>query len=301
MQIAIKIDVDTRIGTVQGIPRLLEIFKRHNVRASFFGVLGPDNSGKAIRRVFTRSGFVGKMVRTNPLKIYGLRTLLYGTILPAPMTGLAHPELLRRIPTEGHELGLHAYDHVLWQDYVSTWDRARIQQEYRKAFDAFAEVTGVPPKTVAAPGWQATPESLRVQDSLGLTYASDSRGTTPFFPSVEGQRLKTLQIPGTLPTVDEVLGLGNITEANVVEHLEAQLQPDRLNVYTGHAEIEGMYLSEPFARLVERLARRGAQFVTLAEVAEAELARRDQVVVCSVVPGEVPGRAGFVACQGANA
>jgi undecaprenyl phosphate-alpha-L-ara4FN deformylase len=301
VDIAIKIDVDTHIGTVKGIPRLLEIFARHKVRASFFGVLGPDNSGKAIRRIFTRRGFVGKMARTNPLKIYGLRTLLYGTVLPAPMTGLAHPQLLRRIPAEGHELGLHAYDHVDWQDYVSTWDRSRIQAEYRKAFDAFAEVTGVPPKTVAAPGWQATPESLRVQDTLGLTYASDSRGRSPFFPVVEGQRLTTLQIPGTLPTVDEVLGLGNITEANVVEHLEGQLQPDRLNVYTGHAEIEGMYLSEPFARLVERLAQRGARFVTLAEVAEVELARRDQIAACSLVAGEVPGRAGLVACQGVPA
>src|SRR5947208_2137867 len=112
MRIAVKIDIDTRIGTVQGIPRLLEIFGESKVRASFYAVFGPDNSGKAIRRVFTRKGFVGKMARTNPLKIYGLKTLLYGTLLPAPLTGLGHPELIRTILSAGHELGLHAYDHV---------------------------------------------------------------------------------------------------------------------------------------------------------------------------------------------
>ena len=296
--VAIKIDVDTYIGTRQGIPRLLEIFRRHGVKASFFAVLGPDNSGKAIRRVFTRRGFVGKMARTNPLKIYGLKTLLYGTLLPAPMTGLAHPEILARIVAEGHELGLHAYDHVLWQDYVSAWDEPRVAEELGRAVEAFRKVVGAAPKAVAAPGWQATATTLAVQDRMSLAYAADSRGTTPFFPSVGDHRFDTLQIPGTLPTVDELVGLDGVTDGNVSEHLEKLVRPDRLNVYTGHAEIEGMYLSGAFDDLMGKLVARGCSFVTLSTVATQ--ARQDPATpVCRLDAGQVPGRAGPVACQGA--
>ena len=296
--VAIKIDVDTFVGTRDGIPRLLEVFARHRVRASFFAVLGPDNSGKAIRRVFTRRGFVGKMARTNPVKIYGIKTLLYGTLLPAPMTGLAHPEMLKRIVDAGHELGFHAYDHVDWQDYVGSWDSRRVEEELHRGVEAFSKATGAPPKAVAAPGWQATGLSLAVQDRLGLDYASDSRGTAPFYPSVGGNTFRTLQIPGTLPTVDELLGHDGVNDANVAEHLEKLIQPERVNVYTGHAEIEGMYLSGPFSDLVGRLVTRGCSFVTLAELAAG--AKKDaSTPVCRFEDGLIPGRAGPVAVQGA--
>ena len=296
--VAIKIDVDTYVGTRDGIPRLLEIFKTHGVRASFFAVLGPDNSGKAIRRVWTRRGFVGKMARTNPIKIYGLKTLLYGTLLPAPMTGLAFPDTLKRIVDAGHELGLHAYDHVEWQDFVSGWDERRTEEELGRAVEAFSKATGGAPKAVAAPGWQATGHSLRVQDRLGLDYASDSRGTAPFYPSVEGTAFKTLQIPGTLPTVDELLGNDGVNDANVASHLEKMVLEGRVNVYTGHAEIEGMYLAQPFSDLVGKLVARGCSFVTLRELAAS--AKQDPATpVCRFADGLVPGRAGPVACQGA--
>lgn len=295
--VAIKIDVDTYLGTRQGIPRLLEIFRRHGVKATFFAVLGPDNSGKAIRRVFTRPGFVGKMARTNPLKIYGLKTLLYGTLLPAPLTGLAHPEVLARIVDAGHELGLHAYDHVLWQDFVASWDEPRVAEELGRAVEAFRKVTGAAPRAMAAPGWQATPSSLAVQDRMGLEYAADSRGTGPFYPAVADRTFGTLQIPGTLPTVDELVGNDGVDDANVAAHLERLLVPERVNVYTGHAEIEGMYLANAFGDLVGRLLARGCTFVTLSELA-AQAKRSAATPVCQLVNGFVPGRAGQVACQG---
>jgi hypothetical protein len=57
IQLAIKVDVDTCIGLKEGVPNLLALFRRCSVPASFFIAFGPDNSGKAIRRVFTR-GFL---------------------------------------------------------------------------------------------------------------------------------------------------------------------------------------------------------------------------------------------------
>jgi len=84
--VALRVDVDTRRGLAEGVPRLLEFFRRAGIRASFFVTMGPDRSGLAIRRALQPS-FLFKMWRTNPLKLYGLRTLLSGTLLPALPVG----------------------------------------------------------------------------------------------------------------------------------------------------------------------------------------------------------------------
>ena len=56
-RLAVKVDVDTLRGYVEGVPRMLDIFAKHGVKASIYFSFGPDNSGKAIRRIF-RKGFI---------------------------------------------------------------------------------------------------------------------------------------------------------------------------------------------------------------------------------------------------
>ena len=85
-RIALKVDVDTLRGTREGVPRLLELLARAGASATFLFSLGPDHTGWALRRVF-RPGFLSKVSRTSVLSHYGLRTLMYGVLLPAPDIG----------------------------------------------------------------------------------------------------------------------------------------------------------------------------------------------------------------------
>jgi undecaprenyl phosphate-alpha-L-ara4FN deformylase len=71
-KLALKIDVDTWRGTLQGVPRLVEILRRHRAGASFLFSLGPDHTGRAIKRVF-RPGFMKKVQRTSVVSHYGSR------------------------------------------------------------------------------------------------------------------------------------------------------------------------------------------------------------------------------------
>ncbi len=101
--VALKVDVDTYAGTRDGVPALLEDLARFGVLATFYFSMGPDNSGKAVRRIFTRKGFLGKMLRTKAPSAYGIRTMLYGTLLPAPMIAASFPGVLRETEQRGHE------------------------------------------------------------------------------------------------------------------------------------------------------------------------------------------------------
>jgi undecaprenyl phosphate-alpha-L-ara4FN deformylase len=293
--IAIKVDVDTHAGTRDGVPRLLEIFESFGIRATFYFSMGPDNSGKAIRRIFTRKGFLKRMLRNGAPSTYGLRTLLYGTLLQPPMIASSFPEILRKTAKMGHETGIHCWDHVRWHDLLPKMTRETVAGELERAAALFREIFGLPALTTAAPGWTVSADSLSLQDGMALRYCSDSRGRSPFYPVVDGRPYKTLQLPTTLPTMDELLGTGGISADNINSHYISLIQPG-LNVHTIHAELEGMRLNQVFIDLIRRLRAMDARFVTLAESAgEAE---QTAPPCCLLAMGEIPGRTGLVAVQG---
>jgi len=292
--IALKVDVDTWTGTRDGVPRLLEILQRLGIRVTFYFSMGPDNSGKAVRRIFTRKGFLRKMLRTRAPSMYGMRTMLSGTILPAPMIGTSFPHILRSCETMGHEAGIHCWDHVDWHDHLPRMGMEKVAAELNRAGKTFADIFGHPASTTAAPGWTISAASLAVQDGLSLSFCSDTRGEAPFYPMFDGRRFTTLQIPTTWPTMDETLGENGITPGNVNDHYLALLRPG-LNVHTIHAEMEGMAMAKEFIDLLERLQERNARFITLGDAA-AEFSAN--APLHRIYMGEIPGRAGKVAIQG---
>jgi peptidoglycan/xylan/chitin deacetylase (PgdA/CDA1 family) len=290
--IAFKVDVDTFIGTRDGIPNLLRILQEFGIRATFYFSLGPDNSGKAIRRVF-RKGFLKKMLRTRAPSMYGLKTMLYGTLLPPPNIGKQLSGVILSTRQAGHEVGIHCWDHVKWHDYLPRFPKQTILKELSQAGTIFEKIFGCRTLTTAAPGWTVTADSLEFQDSMGLAYCSDSRGFCPFYPTINGQRFTTLQIPSTWPTMDELLGENGITPENINDRYLQLLRPG-LNVHTIHAELEGNALSDTFVGLLKRLAERNVRFATLSEVADKFGASAPH---CELRMGYIEGRAMPVAIQ----
>src|SRR5262249_38101984 len=148
----LRIDVDTYRGTRDGVPAMLDDLAASGARATFFCTLGPDESGRAISRVFT-PGFVGKMWRTNAVRMDGWRAALYGTPLPGREIGRRTAGVLRRCAAEGHEVGLHAWSHAAWQNRVPRLERAAVDTMIERGIEAFEAMFGARPAAFAAPGW----------------------------------------------------------------------------------------------------------------------------------------------------
>jgi undecaprenyl phosphate-alpha-L-ara4FN deformylase len=297
MEVALKIDVDTHQGLAEGVPRLRRILERDDATASFYIAMGPDNSGRAILRVFRNRGFLKKMFRTKAVSMYGLRTILSGTILPARPIALAFPNLLRELRAAGFEVAVHGYDHVLWQDHIDSLGERAIRAELYDAFEAYRSIMGESPRAFAAPGWRTNGVALCALDEMRVDYRSDTRGRAPFRCMVDGRALTTPEIPSTLPTLDEVMGRPDLRDnAALLRFYLDQFKPDQLNVHTIHAETEGMGQLENFAALLAALKQRGARFVRMDAVASG--LNRAELPLCPVVRTEVPGRAGWVAAQG---
>ncbi|HKQ31254.1 MAG TPA: polysaccharide deacetylase family protein [Burkholderiales bacterium] len=296
IELAIKVDVDTDRGTRVGVPALVDLFETFGVRTTFLFSLGPDNTGRAIRRIL-RPGFFGKVTRTNVVGTYGVRTLLNGALWPGPHIGRRNAAIMRDVRDRGHEIGIHCYDHVRWQDGLARMTRAQVFAEFGKARAEFERIFAVAAHTAGAAGWQANALSFEAYDEADLVYGSDVRGTFPFFPRLGDTVYRTLQIPTTLPTMDELLGRPGYPPERIVESYLARLRSDRANVLTVHAEIEGMRYIDTFRELLERLRAQAVRFVTMQELAHRALRRRHAVAVCEVVAGEIDGRTGTLAVQ----
>jgi len=294
VKLALKIDVDTLRGTREGVPVLAEICRRHSAAATFLFSLGPDHTGRALKRVFRR-GFLSKVQRTSVLSHYGLITCLYGTLLPGPDIGKRCSSLLRDIETQGFETGVHCFDHVLWQDNVANRDSEWTVEQMLKASERYADIFGNPPRVHGAAGWQMNDAAFLIEDHLGFDYASDTRGGAPFFPKIGGTVIRCLQMPTTLPTLDELIGRPDLGNQHPVDHLLALTAPrdGRDHVYTLHAELEGQKLSSWFERLLQGWQQQGYELTSLGTLA-ASIDRR-AVPVRTVEYGLIPGRSGLLA------
>lgn len=296
MDVALKIDVDTHQGLGEGVPRLLRALADRAISGTFFIAMGPDNSGRAIMRMFRNPGFLAKMRRTRAVSMYGLRTVLSGTLLPARPIALAYPQIIRDLARSGFEVGVHGYDHVHWQDRIGEMDEGAVRAEIDEAAEVYRAILDAAPRSFAAPGWRTSDTALRVLEAEQLGYRSDTRGRDPYRCRVAGEILATAEIPTTLPTLDEVMGTVAVAEAgSIVEFYVRQMREDVLNVHTIHAETEGMGQLEIFTALLDALKVRGARFVQLGEVA-ARLTVAE-LPAYEVVRTTLPGRAGWVSAQ----
>lgn len=297
MRILFKLDVDTYEGLRDGGPNLLGLFGEFGVKASAFFTFGPDNSGQAIRRIFTKKGFLKKMLRTRATSVYSKRTMMYGTLLKAPLVAESFPEILRDYDKAGHEVGIHGFDHINWHDKLDRMGRAKIAKIFGQACDAYREILGRPAKTCAAPGWKVNADSLYVQDEAGIVCASDTRGVSPFRPVIGGNKFRAFQVPTTLPTLDEILGEKCATQQEANELYLGMMKEDALNVMTIHTEFEGKPFIDGFRDLLSRLKERGAEFVRMIDICRELEAKRESVGECGIENRELEGRAGAVGCQ----
>jgi undecaprenyl phosphate-alpha-L-ara4FN deformylase len=299
IRLALKVDVDTDRGTREGVPNLVEDCQSFDAPACFLFSLGPDQTGRAITRVF-RPGFFKKVSRTSVVKLYGIRTLLNGTLLPAPHIGRRNAGVMRTVRTAGFEVGIHCYNHYRWQDYLQKMSLSEVRDEFIAARAEFLRIFGEEAQTAGAAGWQSNARSREVYDEANLLYASDTRGGAPFFPRIDGKVFKTLEIPSTLPTFDELIGRPEYPDDKIVPHYLSLLSADRPNVFTLHAEIEGMGRRPLFQALLAACQDAGVEFIRLDDLARELLADRAAIPVRDQILAEIDGRSGVVATQSAG-
>src|SRR4030065_678538 len=69
-----------------------------------------------------------------------LRTLLNGVLLPGPHVGRRNESVMRLARDRGHEVGIHCYDHIRWQDGLAKMSQAQEIEEFGRARSEFERI-----------------------------------------------------------------------------------------------------------------------------------------------------------------
>ena len=113
-----------------------------------------------------------------------------------------------------------------------------------------------------------------------------------------GKSFSCPQLPTTLPTLDELIGLNGLNEDNVAEYLletSRRSEPSG-HVFTLHAELEGKRYLAVLEKLLKGWTERGDQLVSLVDLFST--LNVSSLPVHHVTMDELPGRTGLIALQG---
>ncbi|QDQ25248.1 polysaccharide deacetylase family protein [Chitinimonas arctica] len=298
MLLALRIEVDSLAAARDITPRLLGLLRDHDAKASFFFAMGPDRSGRTGGPLF-EVGESRQQIRLNR-QLNGPRGAArwYGSLIPAPELVKHAADAIRAVRDAGFETGLRGWDRVNWIKCIAGAEASWVRGELEAACHAYEAVLGEAPHAIALPGWRVNRAALRLEQQLGLHYASDTRGKHPFLPVIEGEPVRVLQLPTTLPTLSELIGAGNRDGTAAVDDLLAMTEriPLTGHVFTIQAHGDGGKRLPLLQRLLAGWREQGLELASLQRL--SEILDPAKLPWHTVELRAWPGHGGLLALQG---
>ena len=293
--ILLRIDIDFSFGLKKGVPYILDICEKYGVKGTFFSVMGPDTAASHGKRVL-KKGYIKRIMSMNPLKMllaFGPLLFLRGNLLPVQYVGKQYPEILKEIVKEGHELGLHGYNHAKWADKWQDMDVEEVRTEYDKANYEFKKIFGNECNLWGAPNWRTTEYLYQYLKERKCIYTSNLRGIGPFFPRYGTNKYTVMELPISLPALSELRQVG-ISKRKISKIMTQCLNPN-YNHWVIHGYYEGILERKLFENTLKALLDAGGYFLTFKQFYDL---RGGDIQQCDEIEKiQVPGGFGEISCQ----
>ena len=252
----LRVDIDG-VRDTEVLPVLLDMLNRQGIKATFFVTSGPDKTAWNMRHYLNPR----TLIRRKAFKRYGLH-LLNGLLVKRQVLKSKNIDL---ILDNGHELGLHGYDHYNWMNKLDAKSGEAIGALIARGVELFERAFGFYPKSFASPGFKVTPDFLSVLDDFEFNYASDFVAAEAFYPEIDGRVCRTLQIPVSMRSIGELEECG-FSDAEIRQEVMEKLSRCSPFIFYCHPSYEPVFKPALLDRILTCMAST-TQVTTLDNIA----------------------------------
>lgn len=243
-EFAIRIDLESQRGIRDGLPRILKLFKKHNVKGSFYLTMGGESN---IFEILKNRGKL-KTAGTRKIKLWTIKDKLRMVLMPTDFVK-KNKVLLKRIINEEHELGLHGWKHLEW---TRNLDEVDVEKRLNQMIYRYKRYFGTYPRSWTSPGFNINKRVLLKLKKKGITHISDFDKKK----NVEGIKNIPITICGKnrMPFIEYWAGEGK-SDNEIFEIFKRELRGKNFVSFYLHGMFEGRFKIDLLERMIVCLSK----------------------------------------------
>ena len=256
---SLRIDVESDKGIRNGIPKILDLLKKYNIKASFYLTMGGATGLICLIR------YRKPMVGERKIKIYTFSEKLKGALIPKDFV-TDNKDILMRIVNEGHELGIHGWKHRAWTRAI---DKIDIKKHLQRAKRKYEKIFGKKAETFASPGFITNEKIISLLNEEGFKVISDLPGKEPF--KIQGTQITNVPITingeNNSPIIESLVSAG-FSDDEIFEKIIEIIKKEKLATMYIHDMFECVQKIELLERIFKFLNQNNIQIKTIEEIAK---------------------------------
>jgi len=253
-RVSISVHVDGYYGLVNGIPRMLKLFDRYGLKATFFVNMGREAN---IFEIFKyRRGSQISAADKKVVSRYSKKQKLAMLLLNRPL-GHNYGKLLRYMESKGHEVEPHCWSHLLWSKNFNGVD---ILKQVKKMKKSYREIFGKNPRGFAPPTWKFNDKVINILRDEGFEYLAVDACMNRT-SEVNGLKIIPLSFE---KNIEELEDEGK-NSSEILEIFRKELGKDDADIYF-HADYEGIAGIGLFEEILKMIDKE--KILTYGEIAE---------------------------------
>lgn len=260
---ALRVDLESEKGISKGLPKILDLLKEFNFKASFYITIGGESN------IIEFIRYRGKIPTSGErrIKVFSVKEKIQMVLLPMDFA-TKNRIILNRILEEGHELGIHGWKHREWTRGL---DKINIKKTINKCIRKYKQFFGKKPISFATPGFNINNKVLDILDCSGLRIISDYEGEKPF--KIKGTEI--INVPITIngknntPIIEYLFSIG-LSDKEIYNYLIKEIEKREFSSIYIHDLFECIEKINLLRNLFNYLKKRKIKVSTIQEIAESK-------------------------------
>ena len=228
----LRIDLESDKGIKEGVPKLLDLLKKYNIKTSFYLSMGGESNVLEVLKYRNKL----KSSSERKIKLWSLKDKLRMGFFPKDFVK-ENKKILKRILNEGHELGLHGWKHREWTRGLK---KINLKNTISKSIKKYKSIFNETSISFACPGFNVNNKVLEVLEKNNIKFISDFSGNKPKkYGKIKNIPI-TIQGKNKMPIIEYLVSIGKKDE-EILEIMKKEIMKKELASFYIHGMFEARF------------------------------------------------------------